>query len=215
MGRFIRNHVGFLWSGFVFWFPIIVIAIIIIFLFNNLEDIGRKFLLLYLPDQWVFYGFGIVFGILLMYLSGMVLKSSKVRRFFSKVPLIGLLFGEGKVITIERLAHLTPCLFMMSPTCLSYGWILSEEKVAVGEEKVEFTLLNVYYPNVPTLVTGQVFPVRKNTVIRLGNPSKEIIDLLLYAFQSPNDIKYLPWYDESQEEFEKRAKSYGINLSLG
>jgi hypothetical protein len=101
----------------------------------------------------------------------------------------------------------------MSPSCLSYGWILSEEKVRLGEEKATFTLVNVYYPNVPTLITGQVFPVRRDTVIRLGNPSKEIIDLLLYAFRSPKDLRYIPWDDESKEDFEKRAESFGLNLS--
>ena len=30
---------------------------------------------------------------------------------------------------------------------------------------------------------------------------------------SPPDLKYLPWEDESQEDFEKRAKSYGLNLN--
>jgi hypothetical protein len=74
-------------------------------------------------------------------------------------------------------------------------------------------LINVYYPNVPTLITGQVFPIRKSTVIKLGNPSKEIIDLLLYAFRSPKDLIYLPWEDESTEEFEKRAQSYGLKLN--
>ena len=213
MRSFVKNQVGFLLSGFAFWLPIAVLILVIVFLFNNLEEIGRKILLVYLPENLVFSGFGIVFGILLMYFSGMVLKLTKVRRLFSRIPVLGLFFGEGQVITIERLVHLNPCLFMMSPTCLSYGWILSEEKVRLGEEKATFTLVNVYYPNVPTLITGQVFPVRKDTAIRLGNPSKEIIDLLLYAFRSPKDVKYLPWEDESQEDFEKRAKSFGINLS--
>jgi hypothetical protein len=141
------------------------------------------------------------------------LKLTKIRSFFSKIPVIGLFFGEGEIITIDRLLHLKPCLFLFSPTCLSYGWILSEEKVKLSEEKVIFSLVNIYYPNVPTLVTGQVFPVRKDTVIKLGNSSKEIIDLLLYAFRSPKDLKYLPWEDESREDFEKRAKSFGLNLN--
>jgi hypothetical protein len=71
--------------------------------------------------------------------------------------------------------------------------------------------VNVYYPNVPTLVTGQVFPVRKNTIVRLGNPSKEIIDLLLYAFRSPESLIYLPWEDETPESFRARAARFGIN----
>ncbi len=213
MGRFLRNQIGFLLSGFVFWLPIAVLIIVIVFLFNNLEDLGRKFSLLFLPEDRVFSGFGVVFGILLMYFSGVVLRLKKIRRFFSRIPILGLLFGEGEVITIQRLTHLNPCLFMMSPTCLSYGWILSEEKVRLGDKKATFILVNVYYPNVPTLVTGQVFPVRKDTVIRLGNTSKEIIDLLRYAFRSPEDIRYIPWEDESQEDFEKRAKSFGVNLN--
>ncbi|OGO40523.1 MAG: hypothetical protein A2147_07635 [Chloroflexi bacterium RBG_16_57_8] len=101
---------------------------------------------------------------------------------------------------------------MYSPTLLSYGWILSEERVKVGDEDAQFTLMNVYYPNVPTLITGQVFPARKDTVMKLGNPSKEVIDLLLYAFRSPSALRYLPWEDESHEEFEARAMRFGINV---
>jgi uncharacterized membrane protein len=212
MGKFLKNQFGILLSGFVFWFPIIVFVFVLVFIFDNLENIGRGILLLYLPESIVFPGFGILFGIILIYISGLVLKLTKVRRFFSKIPLLGLLFGEGKVITVERLVHLSPCLFLLSPSCPSYGWILSEENVKVSDRKDALTLINVFYPNVPTIVTGQVFPVRKDTVIKLGNSSKEIVDLLLYAFRSPPDIKYMPWDDESPEDFEKRAKSFGLGI---
>jgi uncharacterized membrane protein len=212
MGRFVRNQISFLLGGLAFWFPIIVLILVIVFLFDYLDKIGRNILLIYVPQKWVFSGFGIVFAILLLYLTGVILKIKRVRRLFSRIPVIGLFFGEGEALSIERLLNLSPCLFMMSPTCLSYGWILSEEHVTLADGQVAFTLINVYYPNVPAIVTGQVFPVRKDTIIRLGNHSKEIIDLLLYAFRSPADIKYLPWEGESQEEFEKRAKSFGINI---
>ena len=212
MGKFLKNQFGILLSGFVFWFPIIVLIFILFFIFDNLEKIGRSILLMYLPEDIVFSGFGILFGLVLIYLSGLILKLIKVRRFFSKIPILGLLFGEGKVITVERLIHLSPCLFLLSPSCPSYGWILSEENVKVNDKNEALTLINVFYPNVPTIVTGQVFPVRKDTVIKLGNSSKEIVDLLLYAFRSPPDIKYLPWEGESQEDFEKRAKSFGLSL---
>jgi uncharacterized membrane protein len=215
MIRFVKNQLTFLLYGFVFWLPIAVLIYIIVFLFNNVEDIGRKFLLLLLPEQFYFAGFGIVLGILIMYFSGIVLKSTRVGRVFSKIPVLGLFFGAGEIITIDRLLHLSPCVFLFSPTCISYGWILSEEKVKLSKEKAIFTLVNVYYPNVPSLVTGQVFPLRKDTVIKLGNSSKEIIDLLLYAFRSPTDLKYLPWEDESQEDFKKRAQSFGLGLDTG
>jgi hypothetical protein len=190
-----------------------VLIYIIVFLFSNVEDIGRKFLLLLIPEQFYFAGFGIVLGILIVYFSGVLLKSTRVGRVFSKIPVLGLFFGAGEIITIDRLLHLSPCVFLFSPTCLSYGWILSEERVKLSKEKAIFTLVNVYYPNVPSLVTGQVFPVRKDTVIKLGNSSKEIIDLLLYSFRSPTDLKYIPWEDESQEDFENRAKSFGLDLN--
>ncbi|UCG54645.1 MAG: hypothetical protein JSV32_00020 [Dehalococcoidia bacterium] len=212
MKLFIKNQFTFLLLGFVFWFPILILILILIFLFNNIEDVGRIFLLFFLPEKYFHPGFGIVFSLVLVYLTGIALKLTKIKRIFSKVPILGLFFGGGEIVTIERLLHLRPCLFLMSPSCISYGWILSEEKVKIKGEKATFTLINVYYPNVPSLITGQVFPVRKSTVIRLGNPSKEIIDLLLYSFRSPKDLIYLPWEDESNEEFEKRAKSYGINL---
>ena len=213
MRKFVRNQITFLLFGFAFWLPVGVLIFIIALLFGNLEEIGRKILLLLLPEKLLYSGFGIVLGILIVYFSGIVLKLTKVGRVFSKIPVLGLFFGAGEIITIDRLLHLKPCLFLFSPTCLSYGWILSEEKVKLSDEKAIFSLVNVYYPNVPTLVTGQVFPVRKDSVIRLGNSSKEIIDLLLYAFRSPKDLKYLPWKDESPEDFEKRAKSFGLDLN--
>ena len=210
MRRFIKNQITFLLFGFGFWLPIAVLILIIVFLFNNLEEIGQKILLVFLPEKFLYSGFGIVFGILVVYFSGMALKLTKIREVFSKIPVLGLFFGAGEIITIERLLHLNPCIFLISPTCLSYGWILSEEKVKLGEKEATFTLMNVYYPNVPTLITGQVFPVRKYTVIKLGNSSKEVIDLLLYALRSPKDLKYLPWEDESREDFGKRAESFGL-----
>jgi len=211
--RLVKNQITLLLFGLGFWLPVIVLISIIALLFSNLEEIGRKILLVFLPEKLLHSGFGIVFGILIVYFSGIALKLTNIRGYFSKIPVIGLFFGAGEIITIDRLLHLKPCLFLLSPTCLSYGWILSEEKVKLSEEEVIFTLINVYYPNVPTLITGQVFPVRKDTVIKLGNSSKEVIDLLLYAFRSPKDLKYLPWEDESQEDFEKRAKSFGLNLN--
>ena len=213
MRKFLKNQFTFLLFGFVFWLPVAVLIFIVALMFSNLEEIGRKILLVFLPEKLFHSGFGIVLGILVVYFSGIVLKLTKIKSLFSKIPVIGLFFGEGEIITIDRLLHLKPCLFLFSPTCLSYGWILSEEKVKLSEEEAIFSLVNIYYPNVPTLVTGQVFPVRKDTVIKLGNSSKEIIDLLLYAFRSPKDLRYLPWEDETQEDFEKRAKSFGLNLN--
>jgi hypothetical protein len=212
MKKFFKNQGSFLLFGFGFWLPIIIVVLILTFLFNYIEDFGQNVLKLFLPERFLYPGYGIVFGILLVYFSGILLKKTKIKRIFSKIPILGLFFGGGEVITIDRLINLTPCLFLISPSCLSYGWILSEEQVKIIEDKAGFTLINVYYPNVPTLVTGQVYPIRKTAVIKLGNPSKEVIDLLLYALKSPKDLIYLPWEGESNEEFVKRATSFGLTL---
>jgi uncharacterized membrane protein len=210
--RFFRTQLGFILYGLAFWLPIAIMVFVLIFLFGYLEDAGRRLFLLFFPPKYFYEGFGTMLGLIVLYASGVFLKLTTIRKRLSRIPILGLFFGGGDVITVDRLAHLTPCLFMMSPTCLSYGWVLSEEKVRLEKSQATFTILNVYYPNVPTLVTGQVFPVRRDTVIKLGNPSKEVIDLLLYAFRSPSALVYLPWEDESEEEFEKRAASFGINV---
>ncbi len=46
--------------------------------------------------------------------------------------------------------------------------------------------------------------------MKLDNSSREVIDLLLYAFRSPPCLKYLPWEDEPPEEFKDRAKLFGL-----
>ena len=212
MKSFLRTQLGFILYGLAFWLPIAVTIFVLGFLFRYVEDFGKRVFLLFLPARFFYEGFGVVLGLFILYLSGVILKVSAIRKRLSKIPILGLFFGGGDVITVDRLGHLTPCLFMMSPTCLSYGWILSEERVRLPKGSANFTILNVYYPNVPTLVTGQVFPIRKDAVIRLGNPSKEIIDLLLYSFRSPHALVYRPWEDESDEGFQIRAANFGINV---
>jgi uncharacterized membrane protein len=208
--KFIKNQFSFLLLGFVFWLPIAILIIIIIFIVGNFEEIGKK-LLFFLPENVFFPGMGLVLCLIIVYISGILLKLTKIRSLFSKVPVLNLLFGAEEMITIDQLLHLNPCVFLYSPTCLSYGWILSEEKVRLPKEKIVFQLINIYYPNVPALITGQVFPVRKETVVKLGNSSKEIIDILLYSFRTPKYLKYVPWEDETEEELEERTKLFGLN----
>ncbi len=59
-----------------------------------------------------------------------------------------------------------------------------------------------------------IFPVlalRKENIMRLGNSSREVIDLFLFAVRSPESIRYLPWEDETKGDFLKRANSFGLN----
>lgn len=211
---FISERFGDILSGLVFWLPIGVIVLIGSYFFSSLEDFGNKFLSFFLSEEFLYPGLGIVLWIIIFLLTGLLLKNTKVGDYLSVVPIIGLLFRKkgGRIVSVGRLKGLTPCLFLFSPTCPSYGWILSEEDITVADKEADFKLLNVYYPNVPSIMTGQIFPVRKESVIKLGNPSKEIIDLLLYAISSPEYIRYLPWEDESEDEFRRRAEIFGMNI---
>ena len=213
--KFFKSQSTFLLYGVVFWLPVILVIYITILLFSNAENIGRTILGLVVPDKYLFFGFGAILCVLIVYLSGMVLKLTRLGKVLSKVPVIGLFFGQGEIMTISRLAHMQPCLFLYSPTCLSYGWILSDERVKLSHKNALFPIINVYYPNVPTLITGQVFAARKDTVMKLANSSTEVIDLLLYSFRSPAALEYIPWEDESCENFEERSKYFGLKLDTG
>ena len=210
-----KSQVTFLLYGFVFWLPVALVIYIAVLLFSNLDDIGRTILKTVVPDKYLFAGFGIILCLLIVYISGIILKKTKLGKVLSKVPFIGLFFGQGEIMTIGKLGQMCPCLFLYSPTTISYGWILAEEKVKLSHKDAIFTIVSVYFPNVPTLITGQVFAARKDTVMKLANSSTEVIDLLLYNIRSPEALEYLPWDDESIENFEERSKYFGLKLDGG
>jgi len=210
MRGLLKRQSTFMLYGVVFWLPVTLAIWVAVLLFSNGDKIGRMILGLAVPDRYLYTGVGVVLCILIVYFSGILLKLTGVGRVLSRIPIIGLFFGQGEIMTIGRLSHMQPCLFLYSSTCISYGWILSEEKVKLREADASFPIVTVYFPNVPTLATGQVFAARKDTVMRLANSSREVIDLLLYAFRTPAAIEYLPWEDETREEFEERSKFFGL-----
>lgn len=210
MGSLVKKQFTFLIYGFVFWLPVTLAIYIAVLLFGNAEKIGSMILGVAVPDKYLYFGLGFILCILVVYFSGILLKLTKLGKVLSKIPFVGLFFGQGEIMTIGRLSHIQACLFLYSPTCISYGWILSEEKVKLSDDNAVFPIINVYFPNVPTLVTGQVFATRKESVMKLANSSSEIINLLLYAFRSPEALEYIPWEDESREEFEERSKLFGL-----
>jgi hypothetical protein len=129
MKRFLKTQFGFLLYGLVFWLPVAILVFVVTFLISYVEDSGRSLFILFFPADYFHWGFGTILSLILLYVSGLIFKLTKMRKLLSKIPIVGPFVGGGEVITIDRLSHLTPCLFMMSPTCLSYGWILSEENV--------------------------------------------------------------------------------------
>ena len=133
MGALLKRQFTFILYGFVFWLPVALVTYIAILFFGNAEDIGKTILGVAVPDKYLYTGLGIVLCLLIVYFSGVLLKLTKVGKLLSKIPFIGIFFGQGEIMTIGRLSHMQPCLFLYSPTCISYGWILSEEKVNLVE----------------------------------------------------------------------------------
>jgi uncharacterized membrane protein len=210
---FIKNLLKYLLAGIVFWLPVGILVFIIRYLLGVLEGTGEDFLLWFMEDDSVRTGLGTLFWIVVFFLTGLVLNRTRVGDLLARTPIMGLFFRKGsETITMDKLADLSPCLFLYSPTCLSYGWILSEQAAVLNDETDRLALINVYYPNVPTIVTGQVYAARKETVMKLGNQSREIVDVLLYGLRRPETLRYVPWDDESPEEFKRRAELFGLAL---
>ncbi len=217
MKAIVRTQFGYLFYGLVFWFPSLILLAVLATTLGPLENLGRKLLKIVIPSEFLYPGFGLIFLGIVFYLTGILLGRSLMTRLVSKIPILNLFLGKKKgrqTITLERLLNLTPCLFLLSPTCLSYGWVLNEQKVILPNGENGPSLVLIYYPNVPTLITGQVYSVRKEGAIRLGNTSTEIINILLYNISGPEALKCLPWDDENQEEFKKRVASFGLALSV-
>jgi hypothetical protein len=213
--KFTRRQLGYLFFGLIFWLPIGVLVLVGDYIFGNLEKVGKDFLHLFVPERFVYTGLGVVLWLLIFYFTGLLFRRTNIGTYFSNIPILGGLFRTGgETMTIDRLTNLAPCLFLLSPTCLSYGWILSQEKIKLNGEGANFQLIDVYYPNVPTIVTGQVFSVRKETVMKLGNPSRDMIDILLYALRKPEHLTYLPWEDETAEQFQERAARFGLLITI-
>src|SRR3972149_12028089 len=165
MRGLLKRQFTFILYGIVFWLPVILVIYIAALLFSNAEKTGRMILGVAVADKYLISGFGVIFCVLIVYFSGMLLKLTKLGKVLSKIPVVGLFFGQGEIMTIGRLGHMQPCLFLYSSTCISYGWVLSEEKVKLSENNAIFPIINVYFPNVPTIVTGQVLAARKETVM--------------------------------------------------
>jgi len=209
--RFTRRQIGYLFFGLILWFPVGILILVGSYIVGTLEREGKDFLHFFVPERFVYPGIGFVLWLLVFYFTGLLFRRTRIGTYFSNIPILGAFFRTGgETMTLDRLTNLQPCLFLFSPTCLSYGWILSRGKVNLGTDDANYQLIDVYYPNVPTIVTGQVFAVRKETVMKLGNPSRDVVDILLYGLRRPDTLQYMPWEDETEEQFKERAARFGL-----
>lgn len=211
--KFVKRQLGFFLYGLVFWIPIGIALVIGVIIFGNFENLGRGFLSFFVPERFVYSGLGIAFWFILFYATGLIAQRTTIGNFLWGIPLFGAIFRKGgATVTIDNLLNLSPCLCLRSETCICYAFILWEEKVRLGSESADFDLIDIYQPHPPALVTGRVFSVRKGTIIKLGNKSGDIINILLYGLKRPEELKYLPWEGETEEEFKERVKHFGLDI---
>ncbi len=196
--------------GLAFWAPLSLLIFFALLLLGEVETVSPKNFLWFLPTESYGWGLFLLGIVVATYLSGVVMRLTAVRRQLARIPVVGPFFFGGEIMTPDRLTNLRPCLFMASPTRLSYGWLLSEEKVSVNQRAADFTVLNVYRPSIPLFIAGQLAPVRKSAVMRLGNSSREIVDVMLYTLRCPDALLFLPWPDETPDEFRARADKFGL-----
>ncbi len=210
MRRSAKAQLGFLLYGLAFWLPVVAVLFALLSVLDLAKAVDRiAFLPIIAAHPWI----SLAIAALVLYVSGTILRLTRVRVLLSKVPAVGpFLFGGGQRMTVGSLIRLKPCVFLIAPTRLCYGWILSEERVKLDEHEAGFTIINVYHPYIPLFVVGEVTSLRREAVMRLGNSSREIADMLLYALRSPDALVYLPWDNESPEHFRERAIRFGVNL---
>lgn len=211
--RLLRHQLGFLLYGFIFWLPIGIALVIGVLIFGDFDSLGKGFLSFFLPQRYVYPGLGIAFWFILFYVTGFIAQRTTIGNFLWGIPLFGAFFRRGgTTVTLDNLLNLSPCLCLRSETCICYAFILWEEKVRLNSEESDFNLIDIYQPHPPAMVTGRVFSVRKGTLIKLGNKSSDILNILLYGLRRPAELKYLPWEDETEEEFKERASHFGLDI---
>jgi uncharacterized membrane protein len=209
--HFMSSQFKYLFAGIVTWIPIGFILLVIFYVAGIMEDLGQRFFDFFLPKGMLPVGLGIIFWILIFYLTGLVFNRTPVSHLFSRIPVIGLFFSRtGEAMTLEKLTRLTPCVFLYSSTCVSYGWILWDQPIKLNGTDTGFSMITVYYPNVPALLSGEIYLLRKEAVVRLGNSTQEMINVLLYGLKKPDTLKYLPWIDETDSNFTERMASFAL-----
>jgi len=91
---FIKDRLGDTLSGFVFWLPIAIIILVGSYIYSNLEDLGRSFLLFLLPEKLINPGFGIILWIIVFILTGIILKNTPAGNILSRLPILGIFFRK-------------------------------------------------------------------------------------------------------------------------
>jgi uncharacterized membrane protein len=205
-----------LWRGVMIAAPIAILLWIVYFIFAMLNSVGKKALGLFVADRYLFFGIGFLLMALIIFLIGRIDlrlegSNSGFRQKMRHFPLIGpLITSGGGALCLEELGRLTPCKFWLSDTTPHYGFIIREQKIRGAETEID-----VYRPNVPTIIPGDLMPLKKRFVIKLANPPAEILQKLASAgFLSADEEIPVKWDDETQESFLERINLTPLEIAV-
>jgi len=211
-----------LWRGLVIALPIAIICWILYGVLDAVNRLGDQVLNPFVPEGRLIWGMGLMVILFLIYLLGRIelyyegkenniWKSAKAKTV-GRIPLFGHFFvrSDRNTLSLEELSKLTPCKFWLSGTTPHYGFIIREQKIKGGETEVD-----IYRPSVPTIVPGDLFPIKKRLVIKLGNPSGEILNKLASGgFIGCDEEIPLPWEDEGEAEFKERINLTPLEIAI-
>jgi len=95
--NFIKARTGDVLSGFVFWLPIGITILVGSYIYDNLEGLGEGFLAFFLPEKFVYPGFGILLWIIVFLLTGAILRNTAIGDYLSRIPILGIFFRRRGV----------------------------------------------------------------------------------------------------------------------
>ena len=211
-----------LWRGLIIALPIVIIGWIIYGVLNAVNKLGDQILNPFVPEGQIVWGMGLLVILFLIYVLGRIeLYSEKSDRKLwrnvktstvGRIPLFGPFFvrTDKNTLSLEELRKMTPCKFWLSGTTPHYGFIIREQRIKGAETEVD-----IYRPSVPTIIPGDLFPIKKRLVIKLGNPSGEILNKLASGgFIGCEEEIPIPWEDETEEEFRERVNLTPLEIAV-
>jgi uncharacterized membrane protein len=202
--------------GLIIAIPVVVIAYVLDIVIRPLDFIGRAILRLVIPSEYVIVGTGLIVMLVVLFIIGRIdvyyeeRKNSLWRRTIRHIPVFGSMLSSGGALSLEQLGKMTPCKFWLSDTTPHYGFIVREQKVRGTEAEID-----VYRPNVPSIIPGDLMPLKRRLVIKLANPAGEVLQKLASGgFFSPEEEIPVPWDDESDEEFQERIRLTPLEIAV-
>lgn len=156
---------------------------------------------------------GLILLIIIAILIGKISEEKRFGKLVDKIPILNFFLGNNtKTITPDELTKWTPCQFWATPTQKKEGWIAGMQTVK-GKKDQD---VKIYFASPPVLLTGEPMNIPWYFVIKLANPSGEIVNkLMTYGKVSPDELMPARWEDfETEEEFQERINSTPFQIEM-